>query len=170
MTPDGLLKHLNACGISFLGARRPEEIVKRLAGKAADEGETPLPSETVRLIETYLSIAGEMPAAFKSIERLLGDAKIDLGAALGQARTLFEELKAIAGSTPIVFSAGFGRDFEYYTGMVFQIEIEGAGIAGQIAGGGRYDGLIRALSGAACDVPAVGAAIHTERLLGAARR
>ena len=69
-----------------------------------------------------------------------------------------------------MFGAGFGRHFEYYTGMVFQIEIEGAGMAGQIAGGGRYDGLIRALSGGKRDVPAVGAAIHTERLLGAARR
>ncbi len=52
--------------------------------------------------------------------------------------------------------------------MVFQIEISGAGVAGQIAGGGRYDGLIRALSRGANDVPAVGAALHTERLLAAA--
>jgi ATP phosphoribosyltransferase regulatory subunit len=170
LTPDGLLKALNARGISFLGARRPEEIVKRLAGKAADESETPLSSETVRLIEAYLRIAGEAGASFDAIERLVDGAKVDLSGTIAQVRALFTGLKAAAGDAPILFNAGFGRDFEYYTGMVFQIEIEGAGIAGQVAGGGRYDGLIRALSGAARDVPAVGAAIHTERLLGAVRR
>ena len=170
LTPDGLLKSLQARGISFMGARRPEEIVKRLADKAADASETPLSMETVRLIDTYLHIAGNMAAAFDAIEALFAEAGIELGGAVAEARALFEGMKAVAGDAPIVFGAGFGRHFEYYTGMVFQIEIEGCGIAGQIAGGGRYDGLIRALSGGRRDVPAVGAAIHTERLLGASRR
>jgi ATP phosphoribosyltransferase regulatory subunit len=170
LTPEDLHKSLEARGIPFIGRRRPEEIVKRLAGKAADAHETPLSQEIVRLIETYLHITGDMPAAFGAIEALFADAKLDLREAVAQARGLFTALKATAGDVPIVFGAGFGRHFEYYTGMVFQIEIEGAGMAGQIAGGGRYDGLIRALSGGKCDAPAVGAAIHTERLLGAARR
>ncbi len=170
LTPDGLLGSLHARGVPFLGGRSPEEIVKRLAGKAADANETPLSQDTVRLIENYLHIAGEIPAAFDAIEALLAEAKVELGGDVAKARALFAGLKAVAGDAPIVFGAGFGRHFEYYTGMVFQIEIEGAGIAGQIAGGGRYDGLIRALSGGKRDVPAVGAAIHTERLLGAARR
>ncbi len=170
ITPEGLLKSLESRGISFIGRRRPEEIVKRLAGKAADANETPLSKETVRLIETYLHIAAGMPAAFDAIEALFADVKLDLREAVAQARGLFTALKATAGDMPIVFGAGFGRHFEYYTGMVFQIEIEGAGMAGQIAGGGRYDGLISALSGGKRDVPAVGAAIHTERLLGATRR
>ncbi len=170
LTPDGLLASLDARGIPFIGRRAPAEIVKRLAGKAADANETPLSKDTVRLIENYLQIEGNMPAAFGAIEALFAEAKLELGGAVAQARALFEGLKAVAGDAPAVFDAGFGRHFEYYTGMVFQIEIEGAGIAGQIAGGGRYDGLIAALSSGKRDVPAVGAAIHTERLLGAARR
>jgi ATP phosphoribosyltransferase regulatory subunit len=63
-----------------------------------------------------------------------------------------------------VFDADFGRQLEYYTGFVFQIELPGRGIAGQIAGGGRYDGLLASIGGAA-DVPTIGSAIHTERLL-----
>ena len=43
-----------------------------------------------------------------------------------------------------------------------------AGRAGQIAGGGRYDTLLADL-GAPQPVPAVGSAIHTERLLAAVR-
>jgi ATP phosphoribosyltransferase regulatory subunit len=170
LTPDGLLAHLEARGVAFLGERRPEEILKRLAGKAADANETPLPAGTVELIESYLRISGEASAAFDAIETLLAGAKLDLASRIAEARALFADLQTIADGPPVLFNAGFGREFEYYTGMVFEIGIEGAGIAGQIAGGGRYDGLIRALSGGVHDAPAVGAAIHTERLLGAARR
>ncbi|MGB9027361.1 MAG: ATP phosphoribosyltransferase regulatory subunit [Rhodomicrobium sp.] len=170
LTPDGFLKYLDARGIPFIGLRRPDEIAKRLANKAADAGETPLSKEIAGLIENYLHIAGSMSAAFDAIEELFAGAKLELGGAIAKARSLFEGLKAAAGSAPIAFDAGFGRHFEYYTGMVFQIEIEGQGATGQIAGGGRYDGLIRALSGGKRDAPAVGAALHTERLLAAARR
>jgi ATP phosphoribosyltransferase regulatory subunit len=170
LTPAGLLASLEKRGIPFAGLRTPEEIVRRLAGKAADAGEAPLPQETVRLIETYLNTAGSVAAALDAIETLFDEAKLKLHRTLAGAGALFERLKAIAGPAPVQFDAGFGRHFEYYTGMVFQIEIEGLGVAGQIAGGGRYDGLIRALSGGGRDVPAVGAAVHTERLLAASRR
>jgi len=67
-----------------------------------------------------------------------------------------------------MFATEFGRDFEYYSGLVFQIEAPGNGTE-PVAGGGRYDGLLEAL-GAPREVPAVGAAIHTERLLAAVER
>ena len=67
------------------------------------------------------------------------------------------------------FATEFGRSFEYYSGLVFQIEVEGEHDAGQIAGGGRYDGLLAHI-GAPRDVPAIGAAIHTERLLATVER
>jgi ATP phosphoribosyltransferase regulatory subunit len=170
LNSEALLANLEARGTPMIGLRTPDEIVKRLAGKAADAAEAPLPQETVRLIETYLNIGGSVQAALDAIDAFFEAAKLSPGQPLASARTLFERLKTIAGSAPIIFEAGFGRHFEYYTGMVFQIEIEGAGISGQIAGGGRYDGLIRALSGGSRDVPAVGAAVHTERLLAASRR
>lgn len=166
----GLLDHLDASGIRFIGTRRPAEIARRLQEKAADASEPPIPPETVKLIENYLRTHGEADAALDATEALMAGAGLSLGGALTEARSLVERLRAIAGAAPVVFEAGFGRHFEYYTGMVFQIEIDGAGVAGQIAGGGRYDGLIGALSRGERAVPAVGAAIHTERLLGAASR
>lgn len=169
LTEEGLLKFLEARGIPHIGLRRPHEIVKRLANKAADAGETPLPYETVSVIENYLHIRGSLAHAFQAIEALFAGAGLELGEAVASARSLFERLQGVAEAAPLVFDASFGRHFEYYTGMVFQVELEGRGIAGEIAGGGRYDGLIGALSGGACNVPAVGAAIHTERLLAAAR-
>ncbi|MGO9460115.1 MAG: ATP phosphoribosyltransferase regulatory subunit [Rhodomicrobium sp.] len=170
LTPEGLLKSLDARGIPFVGQRRLAEIVKRLRDKAADADEMPLPEDFVCIIENYLHINGGVPAAFDAMDALLAKANLDLSGALAGSRALFQDLQAAAGDAPLAFDAGFGRHFEYYTGMVFQIEIEGEGAAGQIAGGGRYDGLIRALSGSKRDIPAVGAAVHTERLLAAARR
>src|SRR5208337_2987279 len=140
LTPEGLLKNLDARGIPFVGHRRLEEIVKRLRDKAADANETPLSKDIVRIIENYLHISGSVPGAFDAIDTLLAKANLDLGGALAGSRALFQDLQAAAGDARIAFEAGFGRHFEYYTGMVFQIEIEGEGAAGQIAGGGRYDG------------------------------
>jgi ATP phosphoribosyltransferase regulatory subunit len=65
------------------------------------------------------------------------------------------------------FATEFGRDLEYYSGLVFQIEA-GGDKESPIAGGGRYDGLLRSV-GAPVEVPAVGSAIHTERLLASVR-
>ena len=79
------------------------------------------------------------------------------------------QLLASAGidSDRVQFQAEFGRNLEYYTGFVFEVLVAGLGPQSPIAGGGRYDSLLRA-AGAPVDVPAVGAMIHTERLLSAA--
>jgi ATP phosphoribosyltransferase regulatory subunit len=66
------------------------------------------------------------------------------------------------------FSAEFGRSVGYYTGFVFEVLVESLGPASPVGGGGRYDGLLKAV-GAPHNVPAVGGAIHTERLLAVVR-
>jgi ATP phosphoribosyltransferase regulatory subunit len=98
---------------------------------------------------------------------LLSEAGLRMKGALDSYRRRCDLMqKADIDLSNAVFSADFGRHFEYYSGFVFQIEVPGAGRAGHIAGGGRYDGLLAEI-GAALDVPAVGSAIHTERLLAA---
>ena len=61
------------------------------------------------------------------------------------------------------FTAGFGRELEYYTGFTFQIEADTAHGPVAVAGGGRYDNLLSDM-GSPVPVPAVGCAIHTDRL------
>ena len=58
----------------------------------------------------------------------------------------------------IKFSSSFGRELEYYTGMVFRINIKSR-LNNIEINGGRYDNLISDL-GAIKKVPAVGAAIN----------
>ncbi|MEL7049659.1 MAG: ATP phosphoribosyltransferase regulatory subunit, partial [Pseudomonadota bacterium] len=64
------------------------------------------------------------------------------------------------------FSARFGRSLEYYTGFVFEVIAPTLGETSPVAGGGRYDTVLRSC-GADEETPAAGAAIHTERLLAA---
>ena len=59
----------------------------------------------------------------------------------------------------IRFSASFGRELEYYTGMVFKIDIKSKSKNRNIINGGRYDKLISDL-GSEKQIPAVGAALN----------
>ena len=59
----------------------------------------------------------------------------------------------------VEFSASFGRQLEYYTGMVFKIDIREKNKNINIVNGGRYDKLIFNL-GSNKQVPAVGAALN----------
>jgi ATP phosphoribosyltransferase regulatory subunit len=159
--------YLEAGKLSMIGARTLDEITERLLAIAADMREQPLSADVVRTIEDFLTIAGSPDAAGRAIERLAAEARVDLGEGLDRyARRLQSLREAGAGLQHAHFATDFGLKLEYYSGFVFQIEMPGQGVAGQIAGGGRYDGLIAAIGGPD-GVPAVGSAIHTERLLAA---
>lgn len=153
--------------IALIGTRTLCEITERLLERSADLREAPLPAEHARLIECYLAVSGPARPALARIGDLLSEAGLQMKVALDAYRRRCDLMQR-AGIDPgnAVFSADFGRQFEYYSGFVFQIEISGAGVAGQIAGGGRYDGLLSEI-GALREAPAVGSAIHTERLLAA---
>jgi ATP phosphoribosyltransferase regulatory subunit len=148
------------------GGRSTAEIAARLAEKAADRSAHPLAPEAVKAIETYLAIEGDSVSVLKNL------AAVAKGAAYVQALDQFhrrlEAMKTL-GLAPqdFSFSATFGRNLEYYTGFVFQIEADAPEGALQIAGGGRYDDLLSDI-GSPVPVSAVGCAIGTETLLLAA--
>ena len=155
-------KQLAELALPLVTDRSVEDIATRLAEKWADRSEPPLPHAMVQQIESYLAIAGpvtDIPAqlaGLASTPRFKG------------ARAWFEKRIAALedqGLNPrrFHFSAGFGRELEYYTGLVFQIDVEARNQPVTVAGGGRYDGLLQDL-GAAKSIPAVGCAIHTERV------
>ncbi len=159
--------YLDERQIPLLGARNLGEITARLLSAAADMREEPLSADVVELVESYLSISGPPQEALGAIATLTADAGIDLSEALDLCRRRNRILQeADIDMSAMQFDADFGRQFEYYSGFVFQIELPERGVPGQIAGGGRYDGLLAAI-GAERDAPAIGSAIHTERLLAA---
>ena len=60
------------------------------------------------------------------------------------------------------FSSTLARGLDYYTGMIFEIEIDGYS-AGSVAGGGRYDKLIGLFADK--QIPAVGVAFGFDRIV-----
>ncbi len=76
---------------------------------------------------------------------------------------LFEYLKDLKVSEEnFEFAPYLARGLDYYTGTIFEIEIEGYN-AGSVCGGGRYDNLIGMFSSNA--IPAVGCAFGFDRIL-----
>jgi len=81
-------------------------------------------------------------------------------AALGE----LEEVLTILDAVDVSYSLDFGiaRGLAYYTGTVFEARAEGLGAQDQIAGGGRYDNLVKLFGGP--ETPAVGFAFGFDRL------
>ena len=71
-----------------------------------------------------------------------------------------EALKAI--NVPFTIDKKLVRGLDYYTRTTFEIQTGELGAQNAVAGGGRYDGLIKALGGP--DTPATGFAIGFDRL------
>jgi ATP phosphoribosyltransferase regulatory subunit len=161
--------HLGAAGLTIAGTRTLEEIADELRDCARDQAEPPLDAKAARLIEAVLATEVAAPKAADAIARLVKGSGIDIGSTLAafDARLQLIAQEGIDVSQAL-FSAGFGRAFEYYTGFVFEVAAPALDAATPVAGGGRYDTMVEAISGGV-RVPAVGSAIHAERLLLAVR-
>jgi ATP phosphoribosyltransferase regulatory subunit len=157
--------YLEKEGLEAIGVRTVPEIVEVLLAAVADARSEPLAEKVADLIEQYLAIAGPVGGVAQRIQALTRTQGIDISAAL----EAFERRLALlsVGGVDIEeadFSAEFGRDFAYYTGFVFEVLTSKLGPRSPLAGGGRYDTML-STAGSAKDVPAVGAAIYTERVL-----
>ncbi|MDE2446744.1 MAG: ATP phosphoribosyltransferase regulatory subunit [Alphaproteobacteria bacterium] len=155
-------KMLTEKNLTLVTLRSVEDIAARLDEKCKDRSEQPLDSAMVEHIETYLQISG---ALTEIVPKLAG---ISAAPKFQSAITQFEKrIEALEdqGLNPrrFHFSADFGRELEYYTGLVFQVEVGARNAPLAVAGGGRYDSLLQDL-GAQSRIPAVGCAIHTDRL------
>jgi ATP phosphoribosyltransferase regulatory subunit len=149
-------------GLSLVTDRSITDIASRLAEKHADRSEQSLAPAMQQKIETYLAIEGNVTDVVAQLTVIGGTTAFD--AALTHFKQRVEALEE-QGLNPrrFQFDANFGRELEYYTGLVFQVEVEARNAPLAVAGGGRYDSLLHDL-GASSHIPAVGCAIHTERV------
>ncbi len=148
--------------LPLVGGRSLQEIALRLSDKLADRSEPQLPQENVHAITHYLNIVERADNLEGQLNRLAPTKNFN--AARRYFQTRLSEMEEL-GLNPkrFEFKATFGRELEYYTGFVFQIDVETAEGFVAVAGGGRYDNLLSDM-GSPIPVPAVGCAIHTERL------
>jgi ATP phosphoribosyltransferase regulatory subunit len=161
---------LDARALRLAGGRTIDDIAERLAEKAADRHAPPLDRAKAAMIDDYLAVRGSPAEVLGDLERLAAATGAAMPAAVARFRRRLEEIDPTSlAARQFEFAGVFGRNLEYYTGFVFQIEVdrpEGGSLA--IAGGGRYDNMLSDI-GSPVAVPAVGCAIHTERLLAAAQ-
>ncbi len=160
--PDVVAREMEARNLPLVGGRSLDEIAARLADKFADRSEPRLAQSKADAIVAYLDIVERADNVEGHLHRMeagrhFNGARQYFAARLGE----MEEL----GLNPkrFEFKATFGRELEYYTGFVFQIEVETPAGFVAVAGGGRYDNLLSDM-GSPVPVSAVGCAIHTERL------
>ena len=138
-----------------IAGRSISEILKRFDKKIKDPRSFDDGKKIVKIIESFLKINCKLSELDKKL--------LDFAKKNNLNKNIFKDLKSILNfkklNQDIIFIANFGRDVEYYTGMVFEV------FSGkkEIARGGRYDDLLKSL-GAKKNIPAVGAAINLKNI------
>ena len=138
-----------------IAGRSISEILKRFDKKIKDPRSFNEGKKIVKIIKSFLKINCNLS---KLDEKLLDFVKKN-----NLKKNIFKEFKSIQNlkklNQEVKFITNFGRDIEYYTGIVFEI------FSGrkEIARGGRYDDLLKSL-GAKKNIPAVGAAINLNNI------
>lgn len=107
--------------------------------------ESGVPNDKAELLTAFSSIRGTPSSFLQS----LGD--LDLNSQTQQSleplRLLAEQLKDLGIEEYCEFDASIARGLDYYTGIVFEAWDRGVGLPRAIAGGGRYDDLVKLFEG-----------------------
>jgi len=150
--------YLEALGLDEPRARAVLTVVDRYEkhGDAAFAGYTeafgPLPDDLKARILAFLGVKS-LPALEAMLAPLAGE---KLAARLAEWRQVLTALEAMGLGRFVTVDLGVVRGLAYYTGFVFEA-FDRRGDLRALAGGGRYDDLVKKLGGP--DLPAVGFAI-----------
>jgi ATP phosphoribosyltransferase regulatory subunit len=155
-------------GIQPVGGRSAAEIVHRLVARSNGETAQLSPAQA-DLARRFLAVEGAPGAALGDLADIAREGGADLKAPLAAWTTRLGALTA-AGvpEDRITFSAGFGRDFSYYDGFLFEVRSAALGQDRPVAAGGRYDGLSARLGAATPSDGAVGCMVRPARAWAAA--
>ena len=149
------LKMLKEDLSNIVAGRTINEILKRFDQKIKDPRRTSKGKNVSKIIKDFLKIKCPINKAAVELNKFFKKNRINL--AVDQKYFPISNNKV--SKLNVVFSASFGRQLEYYTGMVFKIDIKSKNSLKNIINGGRYDGLISDL-GSKKQTPAVGAALN----------
>ena len=139
-----------------IASRKVSEILSRFDRKIKDPRLFKENKKIVKIIREYLKINCPIDKLEETLKSFAKKNKL--------SNSVFKDLSTIKKLSKInsktIFSTNFGRDIEYYTGIVFEIYNSSKK---EIARGGRYDGLLKSL-GSKKNISAVGAAINLNNL------
>lgn len=114
--------------------------------------------ELGKTLTPLLELKGKSSGFLKNLKALFNQDFPELGPALNNFIDITDLLEAMGVKYQIDIASG--RGFEYYTGVMFKLLINGE----QVGGGGRYDALIPLMGGK--DIPASGFALYLDHLMG----
>ncbi len=140
---------------TIIANRTIDEILSRFDKKIKDPRRPSKGRNISKIIKDFLKIKCPINNAAKVLNKFFKKYKINL---LVDQR-YFPISKNKINKLNVTFSAAFGRQLEYYTGMVFKIDIKSKSKIINCCNGGRYDKLISDL-GSKKQTPAVGAALN----------
>jgi len=140
---------------NIVAGRSIAEILKRFNNKIKDPRRAIRGKKASKIIKDFLNINCPINKTAKKLNSFFKKNKINL--IIDQKYFPISQNKL--SKLNVEFSASFGRELEYYTGMVFKIDIKNKSKKINIINGGRFDKLIFDL-GSKKQVPAVGAALN----------
>ena len=145
-----------------LGQRNPDEVVDRLLRKVRGTDDESSLQRGLEVASDLAAVRGEPSSAMEAVFTVLKDAGADTAPwdRLGEVLDLLLTQPGMAGN--VVLDFGLVGGLAYYNGVIF--EISHPQCPSNLGGGGRYDGLARAL-GSSELVPALGFAFNLESLL-----
>ena len=148
-------------GAGSLGQRQPHEVVDRLLQKFRGSDDPGAVSRAAELVGSLSGVRGSPDEALPQARQIVGSNRAGV-VALDKLEEAVSWLSVQIEPNAVTLDFGLVRELAYYTDVVF--EIRSASGEGLLGGGGRYDGLARAL-GSGRDIPAMGFAYTSESLL-----
>ena len=149
---------------SVIGGRTISEIVKRFNKKIKDPRDDYKGKRNVKIIRDFLDINTSIRNAVSTILSFFLKNKLSNLSIKSYLKKIDRINKKIGNKYSINFKTNFGRNTDYYTGVVFSASAKKNSKIIELARGGEYNGLLRTL-GYKRDIPAIGGAINLNELI-----
>lgn len=154
-------KAMEEAGLPLTVGRSASEIAARMIEKQRLSAAR-LSADALEALRAFLAIRVPLKQASEKLDAFAADTGLDLEQRLEGFESRVREVEKHAGLVEdIIYDGAFGRALDYYTGLVFEIAVEGSGRP--LIGGGRYDRLLTML-GSDTAIPGVGFSVWLDRV------
>lgn len=143
-----------------MGGRTRADISRRLAYKYRQAAQRSQIEAALDALIGWNAINGPADEALFELRRLFEGDEVALTTLASWEQTIRTLVEYEIPHENVMIQPDLARAWDYYTGMVFELRIEDS----PVAGGGRYDELMRIIGGS-LDIPAVGFAFYIDNLL-----
>lgn len=144
------------------GRRTSEQIAARLTRKAREANDPAELSAALELVGLVARLSGPPSGVLAKAAGLLGANGVEDGALMDLESLVASLIARGVPESSLWLDLGLARGIAYYTGVVF--ELGPVDSPGAFGGGGRYDGLVRALGGED-GMPAIGFSYDLDRVV-----